>query len=306
MNNDMTAAATKVHSYSADYTAGGRFVTATESLKERALRAADALPAVPGVLQSALGLFVRRDDLSVAQLAAKIERDVVITGTILAISNSAFYGGYNRVSSVRQAIARVGINKTRNVLLGLSVIRSMRRVKLSAPWSLTRFNAHSLAAAILCDLIVQHVPTVDPEWAFLAGLLHDIGLLVIAFGLPDQLGAIANYPGADLIEQELAVLGFTHFEVGADMISRWNCPAAVQKATLFNEFPGFGFKKPLSLGAVVTTATLIADSQGISIFEPHVDRTLAVQLLEALDIASPDRFMAEFQSAHRELQAITA
>src|SRR5579864_8430803 len=108
----------------------------TDTLKARALRAAEKLPVVAGVLQRTLGLFLRRDDLSVDQLAASVEQDVVIAGTILAIANSALYGGYSVVASVRQAIARLGINKTRNVLLLLSVSRSVGGLKVKTPWSL--------------------------------------------------------------------------------------------------------------------------------------------------------------------------
>src|ERR1700692_1114993 len=111
-----------------------------ENLRTRALRAADELPVVAGTLQRPLGLFHQREDVSVAQLAAGVEQDVVIAGTILAIANSAMYGGYGVIASVRQAIARLGINKTRNVLLGLSVTRAFKTVRVPSPWSLKKFN----------------------------------------------------------------------------------------------------------------------------------------------------------------------
>lgn len=275
-----------------------------DCLKERALKAASALPVIPGVLQRVLGLFMRGDDLTIAQLAVSIEQDVVISATVLAISNSALYGRYRRISSVPQAIARLGINKTRNVLLGLSVMRSVRAIKLPCPWLLARFNSHSLASAIFSDLIVQNVPSVDPEWAFMAGLLHDIGLLVMAFGLPDEVRPIVGHAGGDasLVERERSLLGFTHFELGAEVIARWNCPMEVQQAALFTESPSFEFSRPLGLGEVVKIATLLADSQTITIFEPACHRSLTGELLEALEIAKPQEFIAGFRSEYRELQ----
>lgn len=277
---------------------------ATDCFKDRALKAADALPVVPGVLQRALGLFVRSDDLTVAQLAANLAQDVVITGTIVSMANSAMYGGRSRISSVPQAITRLGINKTRNVLLGLSVIRAVKTIKLPFPWLLIRFNAHSLAAALFSDLIVQKVPSVEPEWAFMAGLLHDIGLLVMALGLPDEVGPILSYTGADesLVELERSLFGFTHFELGAEMIARWNCPPPVQEAALFGENAGFEFTRPLSLGAAVKCATQLADSQTISIFDTSLDQTAADELLEKLAVKRPKDFMAAFHSEFLELQ----
>ncbi len=276
----------------------------TTDLRARALKAADTLPVVAGALQRSLGLFLRRDDVSVAQIAASVEQDVVIAGTILAIANSAMYGGRSPVSSLHQAIARIGINKTRNVLLGLSVSRGFRSVKVPKTWSLARFNAHALASATLSDLIVRKSNTVDPEWAFMAGLLHDIGLLVIAFGLPEHFGMILNHKGGDLslIEHERELLGFTHFELGAEMISRWNCPAPVQQAAQFCQTPAFEIEQPLTLGSVVKSATLIADSQSISNFDWTYDGHTANELLEALEIPQPARFISEFQSEYGELK----
>ncbi len=277
---------------------------ATNDLRAQALRAADMLPVVAGVLQRTLQLFLQHDDLSVAQLSSNIEQDVVMAASILSIANSAMYGGRSPIASVRPAVARLGINKTRNVLLGMSVTRAFKKVKVPTPWSLTQFNAHSLAAATLSDLIARNVRSEDPEWAFMAGLLHDIGLLIIATGLPDQIEILLKQTGGDvgLVERERELLGFTHFELGAELISRWNCPIPVQEATQFCQRSTFAFDQPLTLGAVVKSATLIADSQKISNFKSTHDEDVTNELLEALEIAKPVQFLAAFQSNYNELQ----
>ena len=282
---------------------------ASPTLRERALHAADALPVVPGVLQRSLALFSRRDDLSIAELASHIQQDVVISGTILGLANSAVYRGRMPVSSLRQAIVRLGVNKARNVLLGLSVARSFGRIKIPCGWSLIRFNAHSLAAAIFCDLIVRSVPSADPEWAFMAGLLHDLGLLAIACGLPNEFAAIMAYTGcgdAGLIDHERELLGFTHFEIGTEMLSRWNCPYQVQEATLLNQSAELNFGRPLRLAAVVKSATLLADAQSMSVFEADQDESATDELFRALNIAAPLHFFEEFHADIRELQAAVA
>lgn len=278
-------------------------------LRDRALKAAGTLPAVAGVLQKTLGLYRDHENVSVARLAASIEQDVVITGTVLSIANSAMYGGHSAVSNLRQAIARIGINKTRNALLGLSVTRGFRTIRVQTPaWSLSRFNAHSLASAALSDLIVRNVPSADSEWAFLAGLLHDIGLLLIAVGLPDQFGTLMRESGGDatLIEQEQQLLGFTHFELGAEMISRWNCPVAVQEAARCCQYAAADLEQPLALAAVVKSATVIADSQRISNFVSMQNPDITGELLEALEIRQPDQFIAEFRADYNDLQSCAA
>jgi HD-like signal output (HDOD) protein/ActR/RegA family two-component response regulator len=277
--------------------------SSTEGLRERALQAAETLPVVASVLQSSLSLFAKGDDLSVAQLAASVEQDVVIAGSVLGIANSAAYGGQKAISSLRQAIARIGLNKTRNVLLGVSVTRSFRKIRLPAGWSLARFNKHSLASAVMSDLIVRSLPSADAEWAFMAGLLHDVGLLVIACGLPAEFEALMAHRGGDLslAHRERAALGFTHFEIGAEMLARWNCPVAVQEAALFSQRPGFEFIDPLPLGAVVKSATLIADGQSMALFNSDQDRATE-GLFDALRIPTPSQFLNEFRSDLKELQ----
>lgn len=274
-------------------------------LKEVVLRAADRMPFLPAVFQQTLALFAKRDEISVGELAGVIEQDVVMSGNLLSIANSALYSRTNPVCSVRQAIARIGIHKTRNALLGLSVCKSFRAVRLPKRWSSARFNAHSLAAAILSDLLVQRAQADNAEWAFLAGLLHDIGLLLIATGLPDQSLAIADARSDyQLVERERQLLGFTHFEVGADLLVRWNCPAIIQDASIFCQSNAFEYHSPLSLGMVVKTASLLANANGISVFGSNQDLTF--ELLDALSIQKPAAFIEVFRMEYNGFQSCVA
>ena len=277
-------------------------------LRASALRAADRMPLLSVVLSRALGLLAKGDDVSVKDLSTVIEEDVVITGSLLSIANSALYCGNSRIASVRPAIVRLGLNKTRNVLLGLTVSRCFTSMRVSGPWSSARFNAHSLAAATLSDLIIQSVPSEHAEWAFMAGLLHDIGLPLIAVGLPEQYRIIAMQARneADIVEHQQEVLGFTHFDLGALVLDRWNCPAIVQDATRFGESTEILSNRPLSLGAVVKTASLLADACGISIFESSEDNDVAIQLLEALQVPAPLDFIAKFKTEFSNAQACAA
>lgn len=277
-------------------------------LRASALRAADRMPLLSVVLNRALSLLAQGDDVSVRDLSTVIEEDVVITGSLLSIANSALYRGNSKVASVRPAIVRLGLHKTRNVLLGLTVSRCFKSVRVPGPWSSIRFNAHSLAVATLSDLIVQSVPSQHAEWAFMAGLLHDIGLPLIAVGLPEQYRIIAMQAGSqvDIVERERELLGFTHFDLGAEMLARWNCPAMVQEATRFGDSVAIPSERPLNLGAVVKTASLLADSSGISIFDSNEDNDLAIQLLEALEIPAPLDFIAKFEAEYSDVQACAA
>jgi HD-like signal output (HDOD) protein len=160
----------------------------------------------------------------------------------------------------------------------------------------------------LADLIVQSAPSENAEWAFTAGLLHDIGLPLIAVGLPEEYRALATQDGseADIVERERETLGFTHFDLGAEMLVRWNCPPMVQEATRFGNSLEIPSERPLKLGAVVKSASLLADASGISIFDSREDNDLATQLLEALGIPFPQDLIAKFQTEYGNVQAWAA
>jgi HD-like signal output (HDOD) protein len=279
-------------------------VSTPSVFRASALRAVDRLPVMSAVLHRALGLMARGDDVSIAELGVVIEEDAVVTGSLMSIANSALYSRANSVASVRHAIARLGVHKTRNVLLGLTASRCFNSMKVPEPWSSIRFNAHSLASAILSDLIVQRVPSGDPEWAFMVGLLHDIGLPLIAVSLPKEFRAITMDADNDLhvIEREREILGFTHYDLGAEVLARWNCPVMVQEAVRFCECTDYSDEHPLILGAAVKSATLLADANGISILASSEDSRLATELLDGLDIAGPMQFIETFRSEYNLVQ----
>jgi HD-like signal output (HDOD) protein len=138
-------------------------------------------------------------------------------------------------------------------------------------------------------------------------LLHDIGLLLIATALPDQSLSMAD-AGSDfqLAERERELLGFSHFEVGADLLARWNCPASVQEASLFCQTNAYEFQAPMSLGMVVKTASLLADASGNAVFGSTEDLTFVPDLLEALSISKPAAFMETFQMEYKGFQSCVA
>ena len=93
----------------------------------------------------------------------------MLSGNVLRLVNSALYGRRGTVSSVRAAVPMLGINKLRNYVLGISVARLWAKVKTPASWSMKRFNDHSVAVAVMADLLVQRIDVEYPEGAFIAG-----------------------------------------------------------------------------------------------------------------------------------------
>jgi HD-like signal output (HDOD) protein len=241
------------------------------SFRDLAMRSLDQLPPFSPVL-SHLMASLEEEDVSFAKLAGVIERDTVLSGNVLRLVNSALYGRRGTVSSVRAAVSILGLAKLRNFLLGLSVSRLWAKVQTPSGWSMTKFNDHAVAVAVLSDSIVQKVRVDYPEGAFVAGLLHDLGRLMIAISLPEEFERIAELQRSsgkqiEVCEQEL--LDVTHSELSAAALSRWNIPSPIQKAVLYHHRaqldPARGGPGVFALSRALSVANEIANSQGHSI-----------------------------------------
>jgi HD-like signal output (HDOD) protein len=208
-------------------------------LREKALQALGQLPPFSPTLNRLLATLAQ-EDVSFVKLGEIVEKDTVVAGNVLHLVNSALYGRRETINSVRHAISLLGINKLRNAVLGMSVARMWKTVKTPAGWSMRRFNMHSAAVAVLSDLLVEALPCNYAEGAFVAGLLHDTGKLVMAMGLPEQWIEIQKmYQETDLSEEECerAVVGMTHSELSKAAMEKWKIPEPIRVAVEYHHAP---------------------------------------------------------------------
>jgi HD-like signal output (HDOD) protein len=211
----------------------------TPTVRERSLVALGQLPPFSPILNRLIASLAN-EDISFSTIADLIEKDTALAGNILRLVNSALYGFRGTINSVRQAVSLMGINKLRNAALSMSVTRMWNQVKNPAGWSTPNFNQHSVGVAILADLLAQELPVAYAEGAFAAGLFHDLGLLLIAIGLPEeykQMSLLCQQNQRWTLEYEIAVLGMTHAELSAEALSHWNLPEPIQTAVRYHVDP---------------------------------------------------------------------
>jgi HD-like signal output (HDOD) protein len=246
----------------------GAGLPAGNALKDKALRSLGALPPFTPILNRLLASLAK-EDASFSKLGDLIEKDTVIAANLLHVVNSAMYARRGTINSVRHALSLLGMNKLRNAVLGMSISRMWNQVFTPASWSMARFNMHSAAAAMLSDMLAQRVPVGYPEGAFVAGLLHDIGRLLIAVGLTEQYEQIIELHqggGLPLLECEQRVLGFTHPELSVQALALWNLPEPIQAAVRDHHAPPAASRTgDLPLSRVVQAADQYVHSIGISI-----------------------------------------
>lgn len=273
--------------------ASNRLPATGEGLRRKALRALGELPPFSATLNRLLASLAG-ENVSFAQLGDLIEKDTVVAGNILHLVNSALYARRGTINSVRHALAILGLEKLRNAVLGMSLTRMWSKLPVPGSWSMARFNLHSAATALLSDQLAQRLPVEYPEGAFVAGLLHDLGRLLIALTLTgeyQQVVELQRSSGQPLLECEREVLGFTHPHLSADALACWNLPEPICTAVLHHHDPG----EKLSLARVVGAADQHVDSSGVAVGEEDCDGSAGLQTL-GLDEETTTKILREFQA----------
>lgn len=196
--------------------------TPTTLLSETDLRSSvRALPALAAVVRELLDLLAR-EDVSADALARCIAHDQALTAKTLRLANSSFYGMPRRVDTVGEAIAVLGMRTVRSVVTAAALTGSFKRSACEG-FEFTAFWRHSIATAISAKLLADSVK-LDGEAAFTAGLLHDIGQLVLATCHPEACALALQHRAehdAPLLASERAVFGQDHTEVGALLAEHW-------------------------------------------------------------------------------------
>lgn len=191
--------------------------------------------------------FALRDIVDDANKTAQdaaivIENDAALAMKLLKIVNSAFYGFSAQINSIPKAIAMVGLRELQNLVLAAVVIERFSELP-GGHFSIHDFWARNLRSALIARELDLHLGKHYADTAFLCGLVHNIGQLVLYKKIPvlarevDLLlqSATAGENDESAIEQQ--VIGFDHFQVGAELCRLWNLPAAVIESIALRNFP---------------------------------------------------------------------
>ncbi len=209
-----------------------------EQLKER-LSGIEGLPALPLVLQQ-IQKVMSNPRSSMSQIAMVVAKDQALASRAIRLVNSAYYARANPVSSVQQAIVTLGLKTLNNLMLGLSVIKMFHNSEVLG-YDPQSFWKHSFGTAILARKLASLTRYQgEIEECFVAGLLHDMGRLVLEQYLhADFIKALTLTQGHDsaLLVREMEVFGFSHADTGAWLGRAWNIPRQFTIAMEFHHSP---------------------------------------------------------------------
>lgn len=197
-----------------------------------------ALPTLPAIAVRVLEL-TQRDDVKLDELASAIQNDQALSAKVLRTVNSSFYGLRQSVTTIRKAIVLLGLGPVRSLALGFSLVSSLEMEK-EPLFDYVTYWRRAVTAAVAARLVAERMGVADPDEAFLAGLLSDIGMVAMYRALGDDYLAVVDLAGGDharLGKYELEQLGVHHAEIGALLAERWRLPAEVRIPIKYHERP---------------------------------------------------------------------
>lgn len=202
------------------------------------LSRSENLAALPQVVGTALRMLDNLEGAS-RDVARLVERDPAMAGKIMRVANSAYYGGRD-IQTVQRAVNFLGLKVLRSLIVSLTYQQmTLGRAGNSRLDKLEHWR-HSLATAIAARLIARFRMPFRAEDVYLAGLLHDVGILVLDRFMPEELGLALESAASRLVplhEAERDVFGFDHAAVGGILAEQWGLGPLLRNAILFHHHP---------------------------------------------------------------------
>lgn len=194
------------------------------------------LPTPPGAVFAFLQA-VARDDASMDELAELVRREPALAARVLTVANSAAFRGRGEMRSLKQCLQVLGVRTLHSIAASIAVREAFAGLPGARAGDFDGFWRHALMVAELAQAIAVATGQGDAEEAYLAGLLHDVGELLLLGGLPAQYGPLLAEAGGTetaLLALERAALQTDHAEVGAWLVERWQLPSFMADALLFH------------------------------------------------------------------------
>ena len=245
------------------------------------------LGTLPEVAQK-INQVVAQESCTPAQLAAIIEKDGALTAKVLKLANSSFYGLSRRVDTIARAITVLGFNMVRDTALTISVYRLFEG-KRTDGFDREGLWLHSLGCAVAARCLLARLGDSAAQQAFLGGVLHDIGILLMSRIFPEEMQKICctKCSNEHLLSMERTTIGITHPEIGALAADGWHFPPVLVELIKCHHSPKAAHIAPRSVEAVCA-GNEIAKAMGLGTSASFYVSTVDASVWNGLGITAGD------------------
>lgn len=267
----------------------------------------DDLPTLPVVVSKILQVVGATKTAS-KDLADVISKDPSLSAKILRMANSSFYGLRNEVSSINHGVVILGFHTIKYLALGASSLNSIKKKNMTVSLSEEKFWEHSIACGICARLIASKTGYPVPEEAFVAGLIHDVGkLLLDKFLSTDYKKAIlfSREKKRTLFEAEKKIVGVTHTTIGKWLSEEWGLPSPLTYAITYHNDPPFLSKslskKDLTFISIIYMANIICKQKGYKLWDDEIILTMDKKVTKFINL-KPDELKTISERIKKELE----
>ncbi|MDD5286491.1 MAG: HDOD domain-containing protein [Desulfuromonadaceae bacterium] len=177
---------------------------------------------------------------SIYDITKILTEDVGLSSRILRLANSPMFGYYSKIDSIAKAVTIIGTQQLRDMALAVSVMGIFRGIPENL-FNMTSFWQHSITCGIIARLLATYRRDANVERFFLAGMLHDVGQLILCTRAPDlvrEMIAGSRESGEPHFVIQRSIMGFDHGDVGGELLKQWKIPAIITEPVACHHAPG--------------------------------------------------------------------
>jgi putative nucleotidyltransferase with HDIG domain len=210
-----------------------------KSIKQ-SLQSISTIPTLPTVIEQITRLL-QNPKTSAEEIGKAITTDQALASKVLKLVNSAFYGFPGRIATITHAVVILGFSTVKNIVLTASIFDAFRKKTSGrSGFDIEQFWYHSIACGAAAQSIAKFIGSTEREEAFIAGLIHDIGKIILCQYLPEDFADAIQYANEKEIlffQAENVLFDCTHQEIGGFLAERWNLPKNLQSAIKYHHAP---------------------------------------------------------------------
>lgn len=275
----------------------GTLSKAEQTLKQ--LQNISNLPAVPKVLHEISQLF-NLPRISLKQVGNIVEKDPALTLKVLSVANSPLYGLRRNVKSIDSAVLILGIQEIKSIVTSIKMTSTIK-MKPDKFFDPNKFWHHSMSVGMLAQRMAKDLGFSFEGDCFVAGMLHDMGILVMHEFLTKEFNLIKDetkLSSCSFLEKEYDVLGLSHQEIGEFLTQKWSLPPVYSDALRFHHRPGDS-KENNFLTSILHAADYAISKFQIESIVWDENYSIDKSIIELLNFLTPEN-LDEFIETYRE------